>query len=370
MRNAFFPGKYFLIPRHSRFFFSVFAVLILILLLTGCGALGFYVQAIRGQCSILAAREPLDRMLTDPETPLALKEKLNRVMDIRGFAEEILKLPVDKNYLTYVDVKSPYVMWAVFAAPEFSIEPEMWCYPIAGCAMYRGYFSREDAEAYAGQLTSRGYDVHIGGVKAYSTLGWFDDPVLNTFLDQGETRLAALIFHETAHSIFYVKDDTPFNEGFARTVEQEGLRRWFFAGNNPGAYAQYLRSVIRHKEFAKLISKYRQTLSSLYNSHLPEDEKRMQKNRLFDRLGNDYISLKKKWNGFSGYDPWFRKDLNNAKLASVSVYNDYVPAFLNMLEQEKGDLEKFYRRCLVLADLPKEEREATLRQTMDDNIGR
>ena len=347
-------------------FLLLIAVLALMLLiLPGCSSFGFYKQAIHGQYKILKSRQSIDKMIADPDTPMDLKEKLNLAMNIRTFAIETLKLPGQDHYLTYVDVKQPYVVWAVFAAPKYSIEPKTWCYPIVGCAVYRGYFSKQDAEAYSEQLNNQGYDVYVSGVKAYSTLGWFDDPVLSTFIGRGKTRLAALIFHELAHHIFYVKDDSTFNESFAQAVEQEGMHRWFIEENNPAAYRKYLDAKNRHKQFIQLIMKYRHKLELMYEKEMPVSEKKQHKDQLFNQLRTEYQSLKKKWNGFSGYDEWFNNDLNNAKMITVAAYNDLVPAFLNILESEGRDLERFYGTCKELAEKPKEERMVFLKRYQD-----
>jgi predicted aminopeptidase len=349
------------------FFFLLMMILAFMLFaLPGCTSFGFYTQAIQGQYKILISRQPIDKIIADPETPDDLKEKLNLAMDIRLFAIETLKLPGQDSYQTYVDVKQPYVVWAVFAAPQYSIEPKTWCYPIVGCAAYRGYFLKQDADTFAGQLKNQGYDVYVSGVEAYSTLGWFDDPILSTFIDNGKTRLAALIFHELAHHIFYVKDDTTFNESFAQAVEQEGIRRWFVVENDLTAHTKYLDARNRQHQFVQLIMKYRSKLEMMYAGTIPVSDKKQLKEQLFRQLRAEYQSLKTSWNGFSGYDKWFNTDLNNAKLITVAAYNDLVPSFQNILTDEGGNLQHFYNRCKDLAKMPKEEREVLLNQYSND----
>lgn len=346
----------------STFFILFFLIPLIILTLPGCASFDFYTQAIHGQYKILINRQPIDKIIADPDTPAGLKKNLTQAMDIRAFAIETLKLPGQNHYLTYVDVKKPYVVWAVFAAPHYSIEPKIWCYPIVGCAVYRSYFSKQDAEELARQLQNQGYDVYVGGIKAYSTLGWFDDPVLSTYIGQGKIRLAALIFHELAHHLFYVKDDTTFNESFAQTVEQEGLRRWFIAENDSTGYTKYMDAQNRQKQFVQLILKYRSKLEMMYAKTIPISEKRQQKKQLLHELKTEYQSLKKTWNGFSGYDKWFDTDLNNAKLVTVAAYNDLVPAFLNILRAEGGNLEVFYNKCKDLSDKPREQRMTLMKE--------
>lgn len=346
----------------SKYFILISGVLFLLLLLPGCGSFFFYTQAIHGQFKILVNRQPVDKIIDAPNTSVELKKELNLALDIRTFAIESLKLPGQHHYQTYVNVKQPYVAWAVFAAPQYSMEPKTWCYPIVGCAVYRGYFSRKKADTYAKQLHDQGYDVYVSGVKAYSTLGWFDDPILSTFIDKGKTQLAALIFHELAHHIFYVKDDSTFNESFAHTVEQEGLKRWFTKEKDPDAFQKYLNAQSRHKQFIQLITKYRHKLKLMYKMDIPISEKERLKDQIFKQLNTEYLSLKKKWKDFSGYDPWFKNDLNNAKMITVAAYNDLVPVFQNILMSENGDLERFYSICKDLSEKPKKERMALLNQ--------
>ncbi|HSQ83738.1 MAG TPA: aminopeptidase [Desulfobacterales bacterium] len=329
---------------------------ILAVVLTGCESIVYYKQLISGQIAILNKKQPIHELLDNPDTPEKLKEKLRLVMDIRSFAKDKLFLPVKNQYLDFVELERPFASWNMWATPEFSFSPKTWCYPIIGCAIYRGYFSKEDAFNYGHQLEAQGYDVYIGGVAAYSTLGWLDDPVFSTFIYRSDIRLAALIFHELSHHLLYVSDDTTFNESFAIAVEQEGLRRWLTATNNLKATEIYKLYYRRRQQFIELVMKYRKELETLYAKNLPIPEKRQAKAAVFEKLKDDYRLLKQHWNGYSGYDFWMYQKMNNAKLISVSTYNDLVPAFLELLKTCNNDLKVFYKKCQDLSKKSKKER--------------
>jgi predicted aminopeptidase len=333
--------------------------------LTGCASIRYYGQLISGQIVILNKRQPIRQLLAQPDTPEKLKQKLMLVLEIRTFAKDKLFLPTKDQYLSFADLERPFAVYNVYATPEFSFSPKTWCYPIIGCAVYRGYFSRENAFDYAGQLKMQGYDVYIGGVVAYSTLGWFDDPVLSTFINLSDIKLAALIFHELSHHLLYVPDDTTFNESFATAVEQESLRRWLMTKDRLKAYGDYMTDYRRRQQFIELVFKYRKKLESLYSQNLPTLKKRHAKAAEFENLKAEYRLLKKQWGGYSGYDGWFNKKMNNAQLLTVSTYNDLVPAFLKLLKSCNDDLKAFYKKCKDLSKEPKNERRAYLGQYLD-----
>jgi predicted aminopeptidase len=305
-------------------------------------------------------REPIAKILEEPDASETLKSRLSFILEVREFARNQLYLPVEQSYLSYVDLQRPYVVWNVVAAPEFSLAPKTWCYPIVGCVAYRGYFSEEDAQKYAASLQDENYDTYVGGVTAYSTLGWFDDPVLSTIIRLPEIQSASLIFHELAHQLLYVPDDTAFNESFATAVEQEGIRRWLKDRQDPRTYHAYLEGYRQHRQFVELIMKYRRQFEPLYQSEKPESVKRDQKAKLFYQLRQDHDILREQWNDKSRYDYWFNRSLNNAKMASVLTYQDLVPAFLSLLNHRKGDIRSFYNECQKLAKLPKTERHRRL----------
>jgi predicted aminopeptidase len=332
--------------------------------LTGCQTIRYYSQAISGQQSILMSRQPISEVTADPNSSEILRQKLTFIMDVRTFAEDVLQLPVANNYLTYVDLKRPYVAWNVVAAPEFSMRPKTWCYPFVGCAAYRGYFAKADAEQYADALKKQGYDVHVGGVTAYSTLGWFDDPVLSTFIHRSKAGAAALLFHEVAHQVLYVPDDTTFNESFATFVEQEGLRRWQKTSGDSAIYAEYLNNYRRQQQFVSLVQDHRQKLEKLYQMDLAPHQKRARKASIFSDLRNEFSQMKAVQADLAAYDNWMNQPLNNAKISGVVAYHDFVPAFSVILAEHNGDLKNFYTACRALARKQKDERHRILEHAM------
>ena len=337
--------------------------------LTGCQTAGYYKQAIQGQYQVLRHRQPIIELIADPQTPASLKEKFQLVLKLRGFAEAELKLPVNGHYQSYVDLHRRYIVWNVHAAPEFSLQPKMWWYPVVGSLKYRGYFSELNAKHYAEKLEGKGFDISMDGVEAYSTLGWFKDPVLNTFIHHNEPELADTIFHELAHQRLFVRGDTDFNEAFATAVAQEGVRRWLLASGNSAMYEKYQIALHRTEQFVRLIQTTRCELKLLYvdeksaaatNTPISVCDKRQQKEIILGRLRRNYEQLRTQWGGFGGYDNWFAQRVNNAQLNTVATYHDLVPAFQHLLQQNAGDLEKFYREVRIVSKLPKAERHRKL----------
>ena len=329
-------------------------------LIGGCSALGYYSQAVSGHFELMQRAAPIEEQLKRAGTPAALKVKLEAVLRVREFASRELGLPDNGSYRSYADLDRGFVVWNVFAAPEFSLQPVSSCFLFAGCVSYRGYFSEAGAETERAALGARGYDTYVGGVPAYSTLGWFDDPVLSTFIHYPRAELARLIFHELAHQMVYVRDDTRFNESFAAAVEEAGVARWLARSGDATERAAHARLQGIKREFVALLLDYRAKLEAHYKLDLPVEEKRAGKQRLFAQLERDYGEWKLAWGGFSGYDRWFAGKPNNALLASVALYTDLVPAFRAMLEKEGGDLPRFYAAVKELARLPVDERAAQL----------
>jgi len=327
-------------------------VLLLALLLPGCGNVSYYLQSVRGQWEIWQRQVPIDELLSDPQLDPALRKQLQRAVTIRAYASRELGLPDNASYRAYADLARPFVVWNVFVAAEFSVEPRQWCFPVAGCVNYRGYFEESAARGLARELAASGDDVYIGGVPAYSTLGWFSDPVLNTFVHYPETELARLIFHELAHQIVYVKDDTVFNESFATAVEQAGMARWLQTHGTAAQREQYARLQAFRTDFRALILDTREQLRQLYAADLPVAEKRRQKKLALDHLRAAYARQKDSWGGFTGYDRWFAQPLGNAHLASVAVYTQQLPAFKVLLADNGNDLPRFYAAVRALADEP------------------
>jgi predicted aminopeptidase len=340
--------------KHSSTFKGLVLVLIFVSLIS-CDTIGYYSQAARGQLAIVFAREDIQHLLTQQNLAPLLRQNFDTVLSIRNFAEHELGLPANENYLTYVDVERTHVVWNVFAAPEFSTNPLDWCYPIAGCVAYRGYFSEQAAENFANKLRGQGFDVYTGGVDAYSTLGWFDDSILSTVLSRAPYQLAGLIFHELSHQIVYLPGDTTFNESFATAVEREGLRRWLLVNNEPEKMVIAEIDRGRQQDFVELITRFRDEFDSLYQEDLCTVMMRSKKQQLQVELLSEYKKLKQQWDGYAGYDGWFSRPLNNAQLSTVSSYNDLVPFFLELLQASNGDLNKFYEEVSKLAELEKSE---------------
>ena len=260
-----------------------------------------------------------DQTVTSEQLPAVLKAKLETVLKIREFASRELGLPDNESYRRYADVGRPFVLWNVFAAREFSVHPERWCFPMVGCVTYRGYFSKAEAERYAGELRAQGHDVYVGGVPAYSTLGWFPDPVLNTFIDYPRGELARLVFHELAHRVIYVPGDTMFNESFATAVELAGVERWIKTNGTPEQAQAFQVAQARKQQFLDLTGRTRERLRRLYLSDLPEQARRAGKAEALRAMREEYDALKQSWGGFAGYDRWFDEPLNNAKLVSIAA---------------------------------------------------
>lgn len=332
------------------------------IVLSGCESIGYYAQAARGQWQLLSSRQSVGDLLANEQTDPALKQRLQLINEVRDFARRQIDLPVGKNFATYVDVGRPYVIWNVFAAPELSIKPMTWCYPIAGCVSYRGYFAEDSANDKARQLSEQGYDVYVGGVRAYSTLGWFDDSILSTYAMQSEASLAGLIFHELAHQVVYVEDDTAFNESFAQSVEQLALQQYFESRaadpTRAGAFAAYMANQSREQAFTRLLLRARTSLHDVYSSGKDDAERRAGKQRVLEQLAADYEQLKLQWNGDARYDQWM-KTVNNAKLATIADYHQWTGAFRN-LRRRNSTWQQFYEATKALASLSRDERQKRL----------
>jgi predicted aminopeptidase len=330
--------------------------------LSACSTLGYYAQSVSGQLDVLARRQPITQLLQDDMQSPQLRGKLETVLRIRHFATAVLELPDNASYTSYVQLERPYALWNVFAAPEFSLQPREWCFPVAGCVRYRGYFRESAAHDYASGLAAAGYDTYIGGAVAYSTLGWFNDPVFSSLTGLSDARLAGVIFHELAHQQLYIEDDTAFNEGFAMTVEIEGVSVWLKANADAAETTAYAIFLDRQEDFVALVMRTRERLQALYESDATSDEKRREKTRLFAAMGSAYETLKRHWGGYDGYDAWFADGLNNAKLAAVGTYRDYVPVFRQLFRQTGGNFAAFYRAAAAIGALPRDQRLERLRQ--------
>jgi len=321
---------------------------------------GFYWHVVAGHLDVMRRAQPIDALIADPATEAALRERLVRAREIRAFASRELGLPDNRSYTAYADLPRPFVLWNVFATPELSLKLERWCFPVAGCVSYRGYYDRDEAERFASGLRSRGLEAHVGGVPAYSTLGWFDDPLLSTFIRYPEGELARLVFHELAHQAYYLAGDTPFNESFATAVEEIGVERWLAARADPATTRAYREHAQRRREFVALLRRTRDRLQTIYDGPGDADARRAGKAATFEALRTEYAALKASWGGFAGYDRFFAQGPNNAQLAAVGTYNDLLPAFRALLARHDGDLPRFYDAVRALGRLPRAEREARL----------
>lgn len=319
--------------------------------LCGCANLGYYAQSVRGHLDLMSRTRPLADVLADPSVPAPRRERLALARDLRGFAIARLGLPENGSYTHYADLGRPRVVWNVTTTDEFSVHPDRSCFVVVGCLNYRGYFDRADAKAHAERLREQGKDVYVSGATAYSTLGWFKDPLLNTMIDRPEPDLADVIFHELAHQKLYIPGDSGFNEAFATAVADHGVRRWYEAHADEQTYRAWARSNERRAEFNRLLARTRANLEAIYARELPVEEKRAAKRAEFAAMKLAYAELKSSWGGYDGYDAFMARDLNNAHLALIATYNELVPAFLALIERNGGDLAAFYAEAARIGRL-------------------
>ena len=331
-----------------------FATLGLCCLLSGC----YYVQATRGQIEVLSKREPIDEILASPDTAAELGRRLRLVQEARQYSVEALGLPDNDSYRAYSDLERDYVVWNVFAAPEFSLDAREWCYPIVGCVSYRGYFSEDAAQREAGRLEAKGFDVAVGGVPAYSTLGNFNDPVLNTMMHWDDVKLVATLFHELAHQVLYIRDDTRFNESFATAVEEIGIERWLAANGRPEQMAAYRAQKALHRRLVDLVDAARGDLADYYGRDIDADAKRALKSGRLAQLQAD-VRAELRAAG-RGEQHWLTGELNNARLLPMSLYDVQVPAFLALYEDCGSELDCLYEEAAQIAALERRERDARL----------
>jgi len=333
-------------------------LLLLAMVTTGCQTARFYSQAVAGQWEIVSKRRPMDQILADPDAPATLKRQLQRVRELCAFAQRELDLPAAGQFTRYADLERPFVVWNIHAAPIDSLKSKSWWYPFVGRLEYQGYFKREQAADYAQRLRARGLDVFTGGVVAYSTLGWFNDPVLNTFVGLPESELADLIFHELAHQRVFVPGDTDFNKAFATTVAREGVRRWFHHRGDAAATDHYLRNRAAEDAVVALILAARDRLEALYATpgSRTANELPAGKAGIISDLRANYATLKQRWPDYRDYDDWMAAPINNAQINTVDTYYDLVPGFTARLAQLDGDLPAFYADMKAMRKISKIER--------------
>jgi len=338
----------------ARFPFRAACVVLLWLMVQpSCQTAQFYTQAVSGQVEILRKSRPIPPILEDPATDPMLRRQLGSVQEIRKFASEHLTLPGDESYGKYADLGRPYVVWTLYAAPEFSLEPKTWWYPTLGKLDYRGFFREDETEELAAKLRAEGYDVQTGGTEAYSTLGWFHDPVLNTFVEAADVDLAELIFHELTHRRIFRNGDTTFNESLANAVAEESVKRWLKHQGRTADLRKYEARLVRRAQFYDRIDRTRAELKALYASGRPPEKMRREKARIFRDLRERFRELRRRWGG-RGLESWLTGDINNAHLVSVITYHHHVPAFHKLLAECGGDLDLFFKKAKAVK-LPKKE---------------
>ena len=354
--------------------------------LSACESVGFYSQVVKGHSQIMLKREPIDVVVAKETTGDDLRQKLSIIKQARSFAVDTLKLPDNGSYTQYVDTGRPYVVWNVIATKAYSTQPIEHCFPVAGCVSYRGYFKKAAAEAYSEKLKSEGYDVTISGASAYSTLGWFSDPVLNTMLYRSDLGLAGLVFHELSHQQVYKAGDTAFNESFATTVELAGVEAWADAQKkardgkseqqesglfNQEGLKRYKDAKSKSSGVVKLILEHRNKLGAAYRKVDPKNTKQLAevKKQGFVDLKAAYKKLRASGGGSKGFDRWFEKELNNASLVLFGDYHGWVKAFDALLAQSDGNWERFYKSVETLTTLDKTERRKKLEILQGAGIG-
>ncbi|MGB5628908.1 MAG: aminopeptidase [Woeseiaceae bacterium] len=321
----------------------IILTVVLLLPLGGC----YYMQAAKGQLELNRKREPIEEILQDPETSPQLAARLRLVQDARRFSVDELGLPDNKSYHSYADIERDFVVWNVFAAPEFSMQPKTWCFPVAGCVAYRGYFSQEDAVRESRRLAENGFDVAVGGVAAYSTLGKFNDPIVSSMMNWNDVQLVGVLFHELAHQVLYVKGDSGFNESFATAVEEFGVQRWLESRGQLDEIAAYLEARALRQDLMALVAEARSDLEGLYADDLSDEEKRRQKEVRLHRLGDEAAALLQR-RGRDGTN-WRNGELNNARLVSLTLYEGRMPEFRALLEECGQDIGCFYEKARALA---------------------
>ena len=336
-------------------------------LLGGCGTVAYYAQSVGGHLSLLHAARPVSDWLDDPATPEALKQRLQVAQRIRAFSVQALHLPDNASYHRYADVPRRAAVWSVTAAPADSLELKRWCYPVIGCAGYRGYYDEVAAQALGQQLQGEGWEVAVSGIPAYSTLGWLNwlggDPLLSTFIHYPDGELARMVFHELAHQVVYVADDTTFNESFATAVERLGVTQWLAQAADEPTRAAYAAWDARRRDFRTLTGQTRAELADIYadaKTGTPGDQTwRVQKTEAMARFRQRYRELKARWaaagSPFEGYDGWVAR-ANNASFGLQAAYDQMVPGFEALFEREGRDWPRFYAAAARLAAQPPAQR--------------
>ena len=334
----------------------IFIIGWLLICSSACSSIAYYHQSISGHFKLISKREPIIDIVNDTTRDGELIKQLHLAEELRSFASDKLKLPKNDSYRSYVQLEEPYVTWNVFAAPKFSTELHQWCFLIVGCVPYRGYFAKENAHHYAEQLSLQGLDVYVAGVPAYSTLGWFDDPLLSSMLDRGELVTASYIFHELAHQQYYLKGDGAFNEAFATAVEEIGVLQWLHEKNRHEEIKEYENWLLQKMLFSSFIKNSRDEFDALYQKEYDVEKMQVEKEIIIAEMRRKFEKLSSNNKHIARYTKWMSGPLNNAQLGAISLYRELVPAFRNIFISCGSDYDKFYARVKTIAKLTNAER--------------
>ncbi len=344
-----------------------------LLAFSGCSSLGYLAHTAGGHLDLMAKREPIESVLQQAETDAKTRASLLNAQSIRDFASSNLSLPENASYTHYVELDRDYVTWVVFAAPELSLQAVSWCFWIVGCVPYRGYFEHAKALEFGEQMKAKGLEIFVSPVAAYSTLGWFSDPLLSSMLRRGEISTADTIFHELAHQQLYIKNDTEFNEAFATAIARAGVRDWLRSNEKDELLARYEQSVVRKNKIYSQIQQLRKQLKEIYATSSSNDEKRTQKIMAIDEYRKTVATILSKWEHGDRYRAWALEEMNNAKLNAISTYQELTSEFIALLEVCGKDYHKFYQVVASMQKLDKQQRRDYLgklkcRQIDDANV--
>jgi len=333
--------------------------IITLISINSCSSVHYYAQAIGGHTKLLLQREAVEKAISNGDIDTETANKLRLTQSIRAFANSS-GLTTGDAYTTYVKTGEPYVVWNVFAAPEFSLSLKQFCFPVVGCTSYKGYFRKSAAEQAAAKLSSEGLDVFVGGVAAYSTLGWFSDPILDSFLFRSDAQLAALIFHELAHRQLYAKGDSQFNESFATAIERHLLQKWLVEERRLPELAAFEAAIKRQQQMLQLVTEIKKELDLVYSQDIALETRRKAKQDLFNALRERYQVMQEDWQGNEDYRGWVMSELNNAKLGTLTTYNNWVVSFNALLTVENGDIPAFIASVKRLSRLDRDQRDRRL----------
>lgn len=357
--------------RTARTFCRLLLLLLGALQSAACAGPTYYAQAIGGHLELMRQRQPVSEVLdSDPAGPgleaeidLGFRQKLVLSQEIRAFGVSRLGLPDNGSYTQFVRTGRDAVTWNVVATPEFSLTPRRWCFLFAGCLPYRGYFKQASADRFAARLAADGLDVAVSGASAYSTLGWFEDPLLDTMLRYGEERLAAIIFHELAHQRLYVESDAAFSESYASFVEAEGVARWLRESGRADRLPAWRMERAAARQFDAILRQARRSLAAVYASEQDPDVKRRAKEAAFSALRADYRALvDDHWGGRDRFGGWFASEPNNARLALLDTYRAGLCAFTALYREAGEDMRRFHELAATRATLNPRARRAWLEQ--------